>query len=230
MQITYWSDYACPFCYIGEGFLKQAIAKLDTKETFEFVMKAFQLDPGAPLKAEKPNIERTMAKYHMTREQAEARLAQMNAMSAAAGLEFNYATALNTNTMDAHRLTKYAQREEPEKADKLIETLYENYFVRNTELADHEILKAAAAEAGLNMERVEQVLNSDEYLHKVRGEIQEAAEMGIRGVPFFIIGQYGVSGAQPAEFMQEVLETVLKEEMQKKMQTGMACGIDGCDF
>ena len=80
------------------------------------------------------------------------------------------------------------------------------------------------------MERVEQVLNSDEYLHKVRGEIQEAAEMGIRGVPFFIIGQYGVSGAQPAEFMQEVLETVLKEEMQKKMQTGMACGIDGCDF
>lgn len=62
MQIIYWSDYACPFCYIGEGFLKQAIAKLDTNEKFEFVMKAFQLDPGAPLKAEKPNIERTMAK------------------------------------------------------------------------------------------------------------------------------------------------------------------------
>ena len=40
MQIIYWSDYACPFCYIGEGFLKQAIAKLDTNEKFEFVMKA----------------------------------------------------------------------------------------------------------------------------------------------------------------------------------------------
>ena len=140
------------------------------------------------------------------------------AMAAAAGLEFNYATALNTNTLDAHRLTKYAQREEPEKAAGLIEALYENYFVRNTELADHDVLKAAAAEAGLNMERVEQVLASDEYLHKVRGEIQEAAEMGIHGVPFFIIGQYGVSGAQPAEFMQEVLETVLKEEMQQKRE------------
>ena len=212
MQITYWSDYACPFCYIGEGFLKQAIAKLDTKETFEFVMKAFQLDPGAPLKAEKPNIERTMAKYHMTREQAEARLAQMNAMAAAAGLEFNYATALNTNTMDAHRLTKLAQSKGSQTAEKVTEALFRAYFIENKELANRQTLLQIAEASGLDRAETEAMLDSDRFREDVIRDEREADYYGIHSVPFFVIGKYGISGAQDPQYLAAALKQIAEEE------------------
>lgn len=47
MKITYWSDYACPYCYIGEARLKKAIAEIPELKDIETEMKAFQLDPTA---------------------------------------------------------------------------------------------------------------------------------------------------------------------------------------
>ena len=231
MIITYWSDYACPFCFIGEAKLKKAMANLNIDpNTVKWEMKAYQLDPTAPLKAEKPNLQKSMERYKMSEEEALERMKPMLMMAEEEGLKFNYATALNTNTMDAHRLTKYAQQEEPrKKAEALIEQLYEDYFTNNLELADHEVLKQAAQKAGLNMERVEQVLSSEEYKDLVLQEENEAAVSGIHGVPFFVIGRYGISGAQPVELFQEVLETVQKEESQKTFVAGQTCGPDGCD-
>ena len=50
MEIIYWSDYACPFCFIGRKHLELPIEKINKKkiETFTVTMKAFELDPSAP--------------------------------------------------------------------------------------------------------------------------------------------------------------------------------------
>ena len=47
MKIEIWSDYACPFCYIGEKRLEKALAAIPEKN-IEVIFKSFELDPNAP--------------------------------------------------------------------------------------------------------------------------------------------------------------------------------------
>ena len=65
-----------------------------------------------------------------------------------------------------------------------------------------------AAELGLDAEELRAVLASDRYADAVRADEQQAARYGISGVPFYVVDEkYGVSGAQPAEVLREVLDT-----------------------
>lgn len=63
MKITYWSDYACPYCYIGEERLKKAIEESGICEDVELEMKAFQLDPSAGIHAAGDTQTRFAHKY-----------------------------------------------------------------------------------------------------------------------------------------------------------------------
>ena len=69
MKITYWSDYACPYCYIGETHLKKAIDNLELQDV-EIEMKAFELDPSASRTVQGPTVDRFAVKYGLTKAQA----------------------------------------------------------------------------------------------------------------------------------------------------------------
>ena len=138
MKITYWSDYACPYCYIGEARLKKAIAEVKGDKDIEIEMKAFQLDPTAGEHAAGDTQTRFAHKYGISTLEAGETIEHISQMGIAEGLDFKYATTRFTNTMDAHRLTKLAQsKNDPELADKVIEELFKAYFSDNLELADH---------------------------------------------------------------------------------------------
>lgn len=125
MKITYWSDYACPYCYIGEARLKKAIADIPDLKDVEIEMKAFQLDPSAGVYAAGDTQTRFAHKYGISVQEAEETIEHISQMGIAEGLDFKYATTLFTNTMDAHRLTKLAQsKNDPELAEKIIEALF----------------------------------------------------------------------------------------------------------
>ena len=227
MVITYWSDYACPYCYIGETRLKKAIRELSLDEDIEIRMKAFQLDPEAPVHSNGDTLSRFARKYGLTREHAARSIEHISAMGRNEGLDFNYATTLFTNTMDAHRLTKYAYDRYPDKADQLIEALYKAYFSDNKELADRDVLFSISAECGMDITEVKRALDDEEYKKEVIADENEAMYNGIHAVPFFVIGKYGISGAQSIKDMKEAIIRVMKEE-ESTVESGMACGIDGC--
>ena len=150
-------------------------------------------------------------------------------MGIAEGLDFKYATTLFTNTMDAHRLTKLAQsKDNPELTDKVIERLFEAYFTDNKELADKELLQSIGEECGLDAVEVRRVLDSDEYMDEVILDEREASRYGIHAVPFFMVGKYGISGAQSVEGMKAAIMKVLEESEDKNAEQGLSCGPDGC--
>ena len=229
MKITYWSDYACPYCYIGEARMKKAIAQLPELKDVEIEMKAFQLDPTAGEHATGDTQKRFAHKYGISMQEAGQTIEHISQMGIAEGLDFKYATTLFTNTMDAHRLTKLAQsKNKPELADKVIEALFKAYFTDNKELADKELLQKIGEECGLNAEEVRDVLASDIYRDEVLLDEREAARYGIHAVPFFVIGKYGISGAQSIEGMKAAIMKVLEEESEPAQEQGMTCGLDGC--
>ena len=229
MKITYWSDYACPYCYIGEARLKKAIADIPELKDVEIEMKAFQLDPSAGEHAAGDTQTRFAHKDEISMQEAGETIEHISQMGIAEGLDFKYATTLFTNTMDAHRLTKLAQsKNDPELAEKIIEALFKAYFTDNKELADKELLQKIGEDAGLDAEEVKEVLSSDKYKDEVLLDEREAARYGIHAVPFFVVGQYGISGAQSVDGMKATIMKVMEESAGAVTEQGMSCGPDGC--
>ena len=233
MKVVYWSDYACPYCYIGEAHLKKAIMELGIGDQVEIEMKAFELDERAGKEYAGPTVDRFARKYGLSRSGAQARIDEISEMGREAGLDFRYAETRYTNTFDAHRLTKLAQSKgDAERTDRLIERLYRAYFTESLELADHAVLTKIAVEEGLPEEEVEKVLESDDYGMEVRLDEREAHRYGVSGVPFFMLGgSYTIPGALPVESMKQVLQELMEKEKSAPAQPeGMHCGPDGCAF
>lgn len=229
MKITYWSDYACPYCYIGEARLKKAIADIPELMDVEIEMKAFQLDPSAGEHAAGDTQTRFAHKYGISMQEAGETIEHISQMGIAEGLDFKYATTLFTNTMGAHRLTKLAHsKNDPELAEKIIEALFKAYFTDNKELADKELLQKIGEDAGLDAEEVKEVLSSDKYKDEVLLDEREAARYRIHAVPFFVVGQYGISGAQSVDGMKATIMKVMEESAGAVTEQGMSCGPDGC--
>lgn len=66
MKIEIWSDYACPFCYIGEKRLEKAISQIKTDEEIKIIFKSFELDPTADKKVVSSTAEHFAKKYGIT--------------------------------------------------------------------------------------------------------------------------------------------------------------------
>ncbi len=80
------------------------------------------------------------------------------------------------------------------------------YFMEGRAIGDRDTLVELAGEVGIDSERARATLDTDAYTEDVRADEREAAELGITGVPFFVINRrHGVSGAQPPEVMLEAL-------------------------
>ena len=227
MMIEIWSDYACPFCYIGEKRLEKAIAEVNGGNKVEVKFKAFELDPTASNEVESATIDRFALKYGLSKEDAANRVEQISMMGRREGIDFKYATTRYTNTFDSLRLTKLAQEQ---GHDEIITKLFDAYFTKNLELSDHQVLKQIAIDCGLYENEVDELLKGDKYADEVREDEKEAAMYGIHGVPCFLInGKYSLSGAQPIHVIKEAIESILDKEAIDELD-GMTCGPNGCRF
>lgn len=230
MKVEIWSDVACPFCYIGKRSFEEALSQLSDKEQVEVVYRSFELDPKAPKVIEQDVHDMLATKYGMSREKAKEMGNNVSKMAESVGLTFEFDTMVLTNTFDAHRLThhaaKYNQRPE------MTEQLFKAYFTDSKHVGDHEILAALAENIGLNKQEVNDMLASSEYTAEVRAEEHEAQQLGVNGVPFFVINRkVGISGAQSAEYFLNALKQARDEEPKLTIlssEDGSVCTDDGC--
>ena len=226
MKIEIWSDYACPFCYIGEKRLEKAIAEVSS-DNIDIEFKSFELDPTASNEVVSDTVDRFAIKYGMSKEDAAHRIEQISMMGRREGIDFKYSSTRYTNTFDSLRLTKLAQER---GHNEIITKLFDAYFTKNLELSNHGVLKKIAIECGLDENEVDEFLKGDKYAADVRNDEREAAMLGIHGVPYFVIGgKYGLSGAQPVEVLKQAINEALTDEAETAFN-GMTCGANGCHF
>ncbi len=230
MKITYWSDYACPYCYIGETRLKRAMEELGIQDQVTLEMKSFELDPNAAREYTGTTVDRFAKKYGLDKEGASNQIEYISELGRAEGIDFQYAETRYTNTLDAHRLTKYVQSlGNKALTDQVMHDLFDAYFTKNQELTDREVLIRIGRKAGLREGEVEALLDSDIYTTDVRKDELEAQRYGVRGVPFFIVdNRYSLFGAQPKEAFAEALQRVVAEGLTDLSMVGASCGMDGC--
>jgi predicted DsbA family dithiol-disulfide isomerase len=210
MKIEIWSDVVCPWCYIGKRRFETALGRFAHRDNVELVWRSFELDPDAPPIRSGDNAERLAAKYGMSHEQALASHERLTQLAAQEGLGFDFEKSRSGNTFDAHRLLHLAR--ERGVQDDVKERLFRGYFTEGEAIGDTETLVRLVSDAGISAEEAQAVLSSDAYADDVRAEEIEARELGINGVPFFVVDRrYGVSGAQPADVLLEVLDRAWSE-------------------
>ena len=213
LTVDIWSDVVCPWCYLGKRRFEAALERFEHRDDVSVRWHSFELDPDAPQSNDERAAERLARKYGMTVEEAEFKHAQMTEMGAAEGLEFRYDLSRSGNTFDAHRLIQLAGEHDLQDAVK--ERLLRAYFTEGEPIGDPDRLVALAAEAGLDADEARAVLEGDAYAEAVREDEQIARQIGIHGVPFFVIGRrYGVSGAQPTEVLLGALEQAWDETVR----------------
>lgn len=223
MKIEIWSDVVCPWCYIGKRRLEAALEKFD--EDVELVFRSFELNPNAEHSSELSLKELLAKKYRVSVEQAASMMENVRQAGADEGLEFHWDSAQTGNTLDAHRLIHHARTEG--KGPQMKERLMRAYFTEGRLISDPAQLAECAAELGFDADEIKSILKSDQYTADVRAEQNLAQEMGVTGVPFFLLdGQYAVPGAQPADTMLMVLNQV-KEKMAQDVGAGVSCDVEG---
>jgi predicted DsbA family dithiol-disulfide isomerase len=110
--------------------------------------------------------------------------------------------ARTPNTFLAHRLIWYAGTQG--RQDVVVESLFEGYFEKGSDIGSKSILVELADRAGLC---ADEFLTSEEGVAEVKAEESVGHKLGIRGVPYFVLDRaYGISGAQPVEVFVSAIE------------------------
>lgn len=231
LRIDVWSDIACPWCYVGKRRLEAALREFPHSASTAVAWHAFELDPQAPRErdASVSHAARIAKKYRMSLAQAEERTAHLTRIAAAEGLDFHFERIRSGNTFDAHRVVQFGASRGI--GDTVNEQFLRGYFTEGEPIGDPAALVRMAAEAGLPADEVRQVLEGDAYAQEVRRDEAEAAELGIRGVPFFVLAErYAVSGAQPRDLLLSALHRAWNEleERTAEVDEGAVCGPEGC--
>lgn len=216
IKVEIWSDLNCPFCYIGKRHLERALNKFSRSKSVVIEWKSFELDPAAaPIKGV-DNTELLARKYGRTREWAEQMNRDMTAMAKEAGLIFHMDKVIPANSFDAHRLLHLAKTKGIQS--ELEEVLFSYKFCEGKDISNHECLREAAQSIGIPLDEIQAVLESDKFDQEIRRDEDQAAALGIRGVPYFRFNkEHTVSGARPPEIFLQTLEECARFEVSKEL-------------
>lgn len=205
MKVEIWSDIVCPWCYIGKRRFESALTRFAHRDQVEVVWRSFELDPSAPQQVSGTLNEMLSQKYGIAPERAAAMNAQVTTLAAREGLDYQLDQAHPGNTFDAHQLIHLAADYNQQAAAK--ERLMHAYFTEGAPIGDPETLVALGADIGIPAAATRAMLADKTYANDVRADERRATQLGIRGVPFFVIDeQFGVSGAQEVDVLLGALE------------------------
>lgn len=211
------SDVVCPWCYLGQKRLDRAIfATPEVDVTVNW--RPYQLDPTIPA----GGMDRQQ--YMLSKFGDPSRIAQAHerlvALGAAEGIDFAFeAIKLAPNTLNAHRVIRWAGTMGDEVQGRVVRRLFALNFEEGADLGDAEVLAEAAGECGLDAAVVRTLLASEADVDAVKDEIAVAGRMGITGVPCFLLeGRYAVMGAQDTEVLADAIRQVAQAKASGELE------------
>jgi predicted DsbA family dithiol-disulfide isomerase len=205
MRVDIWSDVVCPWCYVGKARFEQALAGFAHQDQVEVVYRSFELDPAPRPDGQRLTVLGMLSeKYGMSPADARQAEDRVGGLARAEGLGYDAERPVG-NTFDLHRVLQYAR--ERGVQHELLAAIYQAYFADARDIFDAPVITEIAVGAGLDTDTVGNILaNSDLYADAVKRDEQEAGQLGITGVPFFVFDMaLGVSGAQAAETFTHAL-------------------------
>jgi predicted DsbA family dithiol-disulfide isomerase len=238
MKIEIWSDIMCPFCYIGKRHLERAMDSVTFGEEITIEWKSYQLNPDYHNTSNESLYDYLARAKGMSVAQAKQLTGNVLEMATKVGLELDFAQSVPANSFDAHRFLHLAKARGLQNEAE--EELFHAHFMEGKDVANKTILSAIGQTLGLIKEEVDQVLAGDDFAEAVQYDLYESQQIGIRGVPYFVIDRkYALSGAQPIETFKAAITQSFTEWKATQPKTALKslnknddalCDENGCEI
>ena len=207
MNVKVWSDFRCPFCYIGKINLDKAIEMSGKDINVE--MMSYELDPTYEPTPGQSYVNRLAVNIGTSEREAQLRINHIAQMAKNVGLNYDFENMMDVNSFKIHRVFQVAKQ--AGKGNEFYNLGMSAYFEHGRDISDEKLLKELASQVGITSQQVDEALTSPKIADLVRQEEQQAHQIGVKGVPYFLIDdQVFVSGAQAPESYVEAFEYVLK--------------------
>lgn len=197
VKVDIWSDFVCPFCYLGWRKLQAAIEQSGLEVDLEW--HSYELNQTAP-----PCYEGTLPEFLAEImggepvERVEASLDILSEKMKEWGIEYNWKDAKNGNTFNAHRMSKLAFEKGLGKEYR--ERMYKAVHIDGLPIGEKEVLRKLSIEVGLSEKEVDEVLDGIVYAQEVRADEYDGIERQIQAVPHYVFSNnIVISGAASKE-------------------------------
>jgi predicted DsbA family dithiol-disulfide isomerase len=208
IKVDIWSDVQCPWCYIGKRKFEAGVELFEGSVEVEY--HSFELAPDTPVDFVGNSADYLSQRKGLPIDEVQKMLENVTAVAASVGLDYDYDSVHQTNTVISHELLHYAKAHGRQL--DMAERLFKAYFIDGRHVGRIEDLADLAAEIGLDRDDVVRSLNAHDHLAAVKADVAQAGAYGIQGVPFFVIdGRYGISGAQDPTAFADALGQVSAE-------------------
>lgn len=214
MIIDIVSDVVCPWCYVGKRRLEQALIKAPQPD-LEISWRPYRLNPDMP---DEGMDRKAYMRAKFGDDKGSGAHERLIEIGREVGIPFAFDRIKRApNTLRAHRLMRHAER--AGRQNDLAEALFRAYFIDGQDIGEIDALAAVAAGVGLDQAEARAYLASDADSEAIRAEDQYAREIGIQGVPCYIIDRrYALSGAQPPEAFLHVFDIASQPDSKDKAE------------
>lgn len=211
IRLDIFSDPVCPWCLIGKTNLDRALESRPN-HPFRIEWHPFQLNPDMP-KGGVGHVDYLAEKFGGKQRAIQAMLqVAEHAKKAGAEIDMEKVTRL-PNTLDAHRLIHWAGIEGRQMA--MVARLFKAHWREGADIGEAATLARLAGEVGMDAAAVARLLATDADADDIRARDMDARQKGVTAVPTFLIAQqYVVSGAQPVEMWQRVIDELAEKIAQ----------------
>jgi predicted DsbA family dithiol-disulfide isomerase len=201
--ITMYSDYVCPFCYLG----RQSLSTYQSRREEELDVDWRPFDLRAQKRGPDGEVDHSVddgkdeAYFADVRENVR-RLREEYDADEMLGLD----DAPEVDSFDAQVAARYVQREHPEQWVAFDEAVFEALWVDGRDIGDRDVLADLAADVGLDGEAVRAAVIDESNRENLREAFAEAQARGITGVPTFVYDGHAARGSVPPEHLQRLVE------------------------
>ena len=208
LTIEVYSDYTCPWCYVGTARLERLLERLEGEVEVDVVWHPFEIHPEVP----EEGMPADQLGYPP--EQWERMVVHLRTQAEAEGLEVGHLTRVS-NTHRALAAGTWVQEEYPDRFGAFHEAIFRAYFGEGRDIGDPAVLRGVAGAVGVDAAALDAALESGRYDTLIRQTGERARRLGITGTPTYVFaGRYGAVGAQPAEVLEDVARKALDAAAQ----------------
>lgn len=205
LRVEVYSDYTCPWCYVGLPRLERAREQLEGRAELDVTWRPFEIHP------EVPEEGMPVEELSYSEEEWERMMEHLRRQAREEGLEVG-ARPRVSNTHEALMAGTWVQSERPERFDAFHEAMFRAYFAEGRDLGDRAVLREVAEEVGLDGDELEAALDRGAGEEEIEATRREARRLGISGTPTFVFGgTHAAVGAQPTEALRRAAEQALEE-------------------
>ncbi|WP_435152142.1 DsbA family oxidoreductase [Haladaptatus sp. DFWS20] len=202
-RLTVYSDYVCPFCYLGRKSLERYENRRDDDVNLDW--QPFDLRSGKRKPDGTIDHDADDGKDDAYYEQAKENVRRLHEKY---DVEMAQEIATDIDSLPAQVAAFYVKENYPEQWRPFDEAILDALWQDGRDIGDPDVLAGIADDEGLDGDEIRTAAEDEERRERVREKFAEAQQQGITGVPTFTYEGYAARGAVPPEQLERLVEGV----------------------